>query len=90
MLIFPMSLLADTKSFDPFPQTKGAPFDYPGSYEPGRKLNNQSPGNMSISLFLSLSPPPTQSQMTERILKTAHTLPQTRFRAASLWSFLCL
>mmetsp|Transcript_102009 Transcript_102009/g.164419 ORF Transcript_102009/g.164419 Transcript_102009/m.164419 type:complete len:83 (-) Transcript_102009:224-472(-) len=46
LLILPMSLLADTKSFDPFPQTKGAPFDYPGSYEPGRKLNNQSPGNM--------------------------------------------
>jgi len=64
LLILPMSLLADTKSFDPFPQTKGAPFDYPGSYEPGRKLNNQSPGNMSVSLFLSFSPSPTHSHMS--------------------------
>lgn len=46
LLLVPMSFLADIKSFDPFPEVQGAPFAYPGSYEPGRELNNQAPGNM--------------------------------------------
>lgn len=46
LFVVPASFLADVKSFDPFPEVSGAPFPYPGSYEPGRELNNQEPGNM--------------------------------------------
>ena len=41
LFVVPMSFLADVDQFDPFHEVKGAPFTYPGSYEPGRELNNQ-------------------------------------------------
>lgn len=45
MLLVPARFLADVKSFDPFPPVTGAPFAYPGSYEQGKEINNQDPGN---------------------------------------------
>jgi hypothetical protein len=41
LFVVPMSFLADVDQFDPFHEVPGAPFKYPGSYEPGRELNNQ-------------------------------------------------
>ena len=65
LFMVPMSFLADVKSFDPFPEVSGAPFPYPGSYEPGRELNNQDPGNMWLPdphpyAAAEVWPPPTE------------------------------
>ncbi|EKX50897.1 hypothetical protein GUITHDRAFT_151108 [Guillardia theta CCMP2712] len=46
LFLVPARLLADVEQFKPWHQVEGAPFQYPGCYVPGEKINNQDPGNM--------------------------------------------